>query len=121
MFPVYLIVLENTLLLFQVQLPTGPYIFPALAGGNIELDQESLQSIEFGWVGTFGPSTVTLSIYDPAGRLTAVITDEYYGPGRHEVMWHGRDTTGRSASSGIYFARLKIGDEIETRKLALIK
>jgi outer membrane receptor protein involved in Fe transport len=49
-------------------LPDGscalPYIFPSAAGGNIDLTEETLDSLEFGWVGTFGPSTVTLSIYE---------------------------------------------------------
>ena len=51
-------------LLNPVVLPTGPYIFPSVAGGNIDLVEESLTSIEIGWVGTFNASTVTLSIYE---------------------------------------------------------
>jgi iron complex outermembrane receptor protein len=51
-------------LLFAVELPTGPYVFPSFAGGNVELVEESLESVEVGWVGTFGPSTVTLSVYE---------------------------------------------------------
>ncbi len=47
-----------------VVLPTGPYRFPSVAGGNIDLVEETLQSIELGWVGTFDSSTVTLSIYE---------------------------------------------------------
>ena len=41
-----------------------PYVFPSLAGGNIELVEETLESIEVGWVGTFNGHTVTLAVYE---------------------------------------------------------
>lgn len=41
-----------------------PYIFPSFAGGNIQLDEERLEAIEFGWIGTFGPNTVSLAVYE---------------------------------------------------------
>jgi len=51
-----------------VVLPDGtcalPYIFPSFAGGNIDVKEEELTAVEVGWIGTFGPSTYTLSIYD---------------------------------------------------------
>jgi iron complex outermembrane receptor protein len=51
-----------------VALPDGscglPYAFPSFAGGNIDAVEETLEAIELGWVGTFGPSTVTLSVYE---------------------------------------------------------
>ncbi len=49
-------------------LPDGtcllPYIFPSFAGGDVDVKEERLEAFEVGWVGTFGPSTVTLSIYE---------------------------------------------------------
>ncbi len=45
-------------------LPTGPFIFPSVAGGNVELEEEELDAIEFGYLGTFGDKTVTFSIYE---------------------------------------------------------
>jgi outer membrane receptor protein involved in Fe transport len=47
----------------QVVLPTGPYIFPSVARGNADLQEEQLDAIEVGWVGSFGSTTATLSIY----------------------------------------------------------
>ncbi len=64
---------------------------------------------------------IRLSVYDSAGRLTAIVTEGFYGPGRHEMTWHGRDDSGRRVSSGIYFAQLKMGNRVETQKMALIK
>ncbi|MDX1644637.1 MAG: TonB-dependent receptor [Thermoanaerobaculia bacterium] len=41
-----------------------PYVFPSFAGGNVNLEEERLEAIEVGWVGTFGPHTVTLAAYE---------------------------------------------------------
>lgn len=45
-------------------LPTGPFIFPSLAGGNVELEEEKLDAIELGYLGTFGDKTVSLAVYE---------------------------------------------------------
>jgi len=46
-----------------VNLPTGPYIFPSKALGNPLLQEEQLDAIEVGWVGTFGDKSVSLAAY----------------------------------------------------------
>ncbi len=47
-----------------VQLPTGPYIFPTLARGNVELQEERLDAYELGYVGNFGrTTTLTAAVY----------------------------------------------------------
>jgi iron complex outermembrane receptor protein len=53
----------DIVILNQVTLPTGPYIFPSVARGNVDLEQEQLDAIEAGWVGSFGSTTATVSIY----------------------------------------------------------
>jgi Beta-lactamase enzyme family/Polyglycine hydrolase-like, structural repeat len=67
------------------------------------------------------PQRVNLSVYDSAGRRVAVVADELFEPGRHEETWHGRDEEGRLVPAGIYFARLRAGERIESMKMALIK
>jgi outer membrane receptor protein involved in Fe transport len=47
----------------QVALPTGPYVFPSAAVGNPDLKEEQLDAIEAGWVGSFGTTTATFSVY----------------------------------------------------------
>ncbi len=46
-----------------VTLPTGPYVFPSAVAGNPRLQEERLDAIEVGWVGSFGPTTASLSVY----------------------------------------------------------
>ena len=60
--------------------------------------------------------TVTLRVFDMAGRLVKnLITTELHAPGRHEVVWNGRDESGRQAASGTYFYRLEAGDSSRRR------
>jgi len=37
------------------------------------------------------------------------------------VIWDGKDENGKQVSSGIYFCRLKSGEQSHTRKMILIK
>ncbi|MEN8007066.1 MAG: serine hydrolase [Candidatus Krumholzibacteriota bacterium] len=67
------------------------------------------------------PQRVTLAVYDTAGRRVAVLADGQFQPGSHEEMWNGRDETGRLVPAGVYFARLKAGERVESMKMALIK
>ncbi len=44
--------------------PLGLYIFPSVAGGNVDLVEEQLDAIELGYLGTFGNKTVTFAVYE---------------------------------------------------------
>lgn len=64
---------------------------------------------------------VTLAVYDAAGRRVALVANEIFQPGRHEEKWDGRDDSGRLVPAGVYFAQIRTGDTVESRKMALIK
>jgi len=65
---------------------------------------------------------VALRVFDMAGRLVKeLITAEPHTPGRHEVVWNGRDDSGRQVASGTYFYRLEAGQYSETKRMVLIK
>ncbi len=64
---------------------------------------------------------VRIAIYDVAGRLTAVLVDDEYGPGQYSVQWTGQDVTGRAAPSGVYFCKLVAGDHTASSKLVLLR
>ncbi|MCK5147316.1 T9SS type A sorting domain-containing protein [bacterium] len=62
-------------------------------------------------------STVTLKIYNVAGRLVATLEDGVKPSGQHQVRWFARDAEGAQIASGIYFCRLTVGDEVRIQKL----
>jgi len=69
-----------------------------------------------------GTGPVRLRIYDVGGRLVRqLIADETLPAGRHDVVWNGRDDSGRAVASGSYYARLEAGGAVRTRVMTLIR
>ena len=66
-------------------------------------------------------SRVTLMICNVNGRVVRRLIDEPLSAGPHTIVWNGRDDTGRSLPSGVYFARLAAGGESLFRKMTLLK
>ena len=68
------------------------------------------------------PSSVSLVIYNMAGRRVAVLCEDIEeSAGYHEVAWDGRDESGRIVPAGTYIYRLRAGDYAETERMTLIK
>jgi hypothetical protein len=68
------------------------------------------------------PSTVTLRIFDAAGRVVRTLRNGVFeAAGPHEAVWNGRDDTGRAVSSGVYFYKLDTGSARETRRMTFLK
>ncbi len=66
-------------------------------------------------------SEASLRIYSPAGRLVQILQDGELGAGTHTFSWDGKDSTGRSVASGVYFVRAESGQLAESRKLVLLR
>jgi hypothetical protein len=61
-------------------------------------------------------SKVKLEIFDELGRVITTLIDEEKPLGDYEIMWNGS-----KYSSGIYFCKLTVGNEIRTSKMTLAK
>jgi hypothetical protein len=68
-----------------------------------------------------GVARVELSVYSIAGRLVKTLVAGEAEPGRHEVIWDGRDATGERVSSGVYLVKLTDGQRSVTGKVVLLK
>ena len=64
---------------------------------------------------------VRLTIYDIRGRRVKTLIDSELEPGRHRVVWDGRNDRGQRVASGIYLYTLKSGDKTHTRKMVLLQ
>lgn len=59
---------------------------------------------------------VSLRIVDAGGRIVQTLVQGRLEPGRHDVSWDGRDATGRSVPSGVYFGLLQTADgDVQTK------
>jgi hypothetical protein len=80
------------------------------------------------------PVTMTMRIYNilsqavavpeaidhPSGRGTRVIDLAFSEPGRKIAYWDGKDQSGRSVPSGVYYLQVVVGEETQTRKLVVL-
>jgi len=67
------------------------------------------------------PEAITLSVYDPAGRLVRTLFDGAARAGEQVLVWDGRDRNGRPVSSGVYFLVLASEKERQTRRAVILR
>jgi hypothetical protein len=86
-----------------------------------DVETERPEKLQYTLVNTpnpFNPSTrvqftlavteqANLTVYNMLGQEMRVLTSGVRSAGTHEVVWDGRDASGISLASGIYFARLQ--------------
>lgn len=66
-------------------------------------------------------SEAELMIVSVQGRLVRRVAAGRYPSGMHSIVWDGRDESGRSVSSGVYFARLHIAGKAQQRRIVLVR
>ena len=64
---------------------------------------------------------VRLAIYNMAGQLIRVLVDAAQRPGRYSIEWDGRDAQSREVGSGVYLYRLQAGDQVQVRRMLLLR
>jgi sugar lactone lactonase YvrE len=62
-----------------------------------------------------------LVVYDLRGNALWKMDLGGFGPGRHQIVWEGKDSSGVSLPTGVYFYRLSSGGSIATRKMVLMR
>jgi len=63
---------------------------------------------------------VQLRIFDAAGRLVRALAEKSYPKGEYAISWDGKDDRGLGVVSGIYFYKLIVGQQSQTRKMVLL-
>ena len=75
------------------------------------------------WIDFSLPSaqTVSLRIYDERGRLVRTLVDGLAAEGDNQVLWDGKDNSGRGVASGVYHYVLKSSSGDLRHKMTLIR
>ncbi len=116
-------------------LPAGviPSTTPDIAYRDEDNDQvPSVYSLSQNVPNPFNPATdiqfalpedghVRLGVFDVTGRRVATLVDGYRSAGIHTVRWDGRDHSGASVATGVYFYRMQSETFVETKKMLLLK
>jgi hypothetical protein len=66
------------------------------------------------------PARVELMLYSVDGRRVRTLVDGQREAGRYDVVWDGRDSGGRLAAPGVYYARFVSGSRRFTRQVVLL-
>ena len=66
-------------------------------------------------------ASVNLYIYDILGRKTRILFDNKCNPGSYIVSWDGRNDMGKEVTSGIFFYKLSVNAQTETKKMLLLR
>ena len=64
---------------------------------------------------------VELDIRDVNGRFVKSLVNSYQEPGSKRLNWDGTNSMGTQVSAGVYFYSIKVGENIQTKKMVLLK
>jgi hypothetical protein len=64
---------------------------------------------------------VSLTIYNVRGQAVRELVENKAQRGFNRILWDGRDNGGREVASGVYFSHLRVGQEVTTTRLVLIR
>ena len=67
------------------------------------------------------PMAVRLQVFDVRGRLVKTLIDGQRQAGPQSIVWNGRDARGARVASGVYLYQLQSGEQVERRKMTLVK
>jgi len=65
--------------------------------------------------------SISLRVYNLRGRLVRELVQGAVTPGRHSVIWDGKNVRGQTVAAGVYIVRLVTPDMIATTKVMLAK
>jgi hypothetical protein len=64
---------------------------------------------------------VELTLYDINGRIVKTLVNDVQASGDYSYRWYGENQSGQSLGNGIYFYRLKAGNNIHRDRVILIR
>lgn len=64
---------------------------------------------------------VDLDVYNLLGQHVTTLVSDHYEPGTYRASWDAVDKNGSEVPSGIYFYRLQNNQQIQSRKMMLLK
>jgi len=67
------------------------------------------------------PSNLSADVYNLRGQKVRTLHSGSLAGGNHSLHWNGRDASGSSVASGIYFVRLSSGKQSQVIKVMLMK
>jgi len=64
---------------------------------------------------------VQLCVTNPKGQVVRTLVSDEKAAGTHLTIWDGKDDSGKSCTSGMYFLKMTVGNKAYTRKVIMVK
>jgi hypothetical protein len=64
---------------------------------------------------------VSLIVYDVMGRQVKTLVDGYQAAGAYKNVWNAVDESGAQMASGVYYAQLRSGSNLQVIKMVLMR
>ena len=64
---------------------------------------------------------VTIEVFNLLGQKVRTLIDREESASSYTITWNGTDAGGKSVATGVYLYRFQAGDNIETKKMLLLK
>lgn len=64
---------------------------------------------------------VLLQVYNMKGQIVKTLVDYVMNTGKYDIEWNGKDDSGKSVASGMYFYRIRTADYRANGKCVLLK
>ena len=67
------------------------------------------------------PAFVKIQIYNSIGQLINTIENDFKSPGEYSIQWNGKNSSGQSMPSGVYFYRMSSNGLTLIKKMVMLK
>ena len=64
---------------------------------------------------------VVLKIFNLLGKEIRTLLEAEYQAGYHQILWDGKDKSGKPVASGVYLYQLRVGDFSQIKKMSLLR
>jgi hypothetical protein len=66
-------------------------------------------------------SHVVMDVYNIAGQRVKTLVNGEYRPGYYSIGWNGKDENNKMLTSGLYLCQLRSGNNVQVKKMNLIR
>jgi hypothetical protein len=84
------------------------YPNPTVRGGTLVISTDRSESVR-------------VDVFDAAGRRVRTLLDRGVQPGRLQLEWDGRSSSGRAVAAGTYLVRMQAGERSDVTRVTLLR
>ena len=70
---------------------------------------------------TLEDASVTIHVFDVSGRMIETLISTYHQAGNYSVQWDAKDYDGKPVSAGVYIYTIESNNNLDSKKMILLK